>query len=120
MIENILGSEIHPRISTYDVWRAECYHKVNCEPISDVKNIDTYVMRSMKSNLKSAKLILLESEKTEFQSKRTFLGFCRNRKKYHSRIYPQIIRVGYLTISKFTFANLRSLFMDRVTYRYVR
>ncbi len=53
------------------------------------------VMRSMKRDYKSTKLILQESEKAEFRSKWTFLGvfFCRNWEKCHSRTYPQNIRV---------------------------
>ncbi len=48
----------------------------------------------MKRDHKSAKLILQESEKTELGRNERFLVFCRNHEKYHSRTYVQNIRVG--------------------------
>ncbi len=51
-------------------------------------------MRSMNRNYKLAKLILQESEKTEFGENERFLTFYRNQEKYHSRTYPQNINVG--------------------------
>ncbi len=57
-------------------------------------HLKVYVMRSVKMDHKPAKLILQESEKTEFGQNDRFLVFCSNREKYHSRTYPQNIRVG--------------------------
>ncbi len=51
-------------------------------------------MRSIKKDHKSAKLILLETEKTELGQQERFLVFCRNREKYHSRTHPQNIKIG--------------------------
>ncbi len=34
-LENVSGSEIHTKKCVCSVWHAECYHKINCEPIEE-------------------------------------------------------------------------------------